>query len=310
MSTLPGISSHQELRKDWHFQSFHNYQKRLFPILSINKCVLFIHEVKTPLQLYCSASFLLLATMSQSSMDPADQIEVRKWVTFPRTNTTWNIISRRSAYPESPDLRSDSFHKAVIFDVVIAGTSAKLIPDGIPRTAILKVQSLSVSTLPKYKHYFQQVIDRIHTITDHTKKNQKNFRRTCILPSLAANELVALEQLTLNGCDYAPTLLDAKVQIYDVFPQSETYVCFILMTTAPGIRIDQDTFWSLPQQERDLIRRAFREALSSIHASWVIPLGDNSKHLAWDREERKMYVSFLSTDALLCAYYLLYKEPY
>lgn len=80
-----------------------------------------------------------------------------------------------------------------------------------------------------------------------------------------AKEIRALEQLRINGCSHAPLLLDAKVvEMRKRTEQAGTsdYVTYILMTQAPGVRLERVVFWGFSQPERHLIRVALRTALA------------------------------------------------
>lgn len=174
---------------------------------------------------------------------------------------------------------------------MIGGTGRKSIPPGIPRTAIIKVQSLLVyipAISSPVNGSVQSLLDRTHTITKYNK-DKKNFDRKIILNSSTREEVTALNQLTLNQCSSAPTLLDYKVALHDEMPGKEIYVSFILMTEVPGISLKQANFWMLLQVERDMIRQAFRRALSEIHACWVVLEGYDSGSLVWCLRENKMY---------------------
>jgi hypothetical protein len=127
----------------------------------------------------------------------------------------------------------------------------------------------------------------MHTVTKHNK-DKKNFDRKCIMATSARDELTALNQLTLNGCSSAPTLIDYKVVLHNELPGQEIYVSYILMSEISGITLKQENFWVLPQVERDMIRQAFRKALSGIHACWVVLEEYASKDLIWNLREGKM----------------------
>jgi hypothetical protein len=229
-------------------------------------------------------------------MDPADFIQLRQFITFPRSNTTWSISSRRSCYPKDGEIASNSFVEPALFNVVIGGIGHKSMPSGIPRTAILKVQSLSVSTPPLSSlcgpcqflmdECVQSLKDRIHTITKHNK--DKTFDRKSLITSSTREEFVAMNQLTLNECSSTPRLVDHKVVLHDEMPGKEIYVSFILMTECPGLPLKQEIFWRLPQAERDLVRKAFRRALSEIHACWIVLEQYESKDLIWNARENKV----------------------
>jgi hypothetical protein len=86
-------------------------------------------------------------------------------------------------------------------------------------------------------------------------------------------EIRALEQLTLNNCAHAPTILDAKVQLHltsmrnfepieGTQEERHHYVTYILMTEVKGICLKGDTFWNLSEEERKMIRLAFRTAIA------------------------------------------------
>jgi hypothetical protein len=229
---------------------------------------------------------------SNSTMDPADLIQNHQFITFPRTDTTWTILYRLADYQKHDESTTNSFVKPVIFKVVIGGTGRKSMPPGIPRTAIIKVQSLLVyipAIFSPVDGNVQSLINSIHTITKYNK-DKKNFDRKTILNSSTREEVVALNQLTLNKCSSAPTLIDHKVVLHDEMPGKEIYVSFILMTEVPGISLKQANFWMLQQVERDMVRQAFRKALSEIHACWVVLEGYDSGGLVWCLRENKMYI--------------------
>lgn len=134
---------------------------------------------------------------------------------------------------------------------------------------------------------FQDLTSRLHTITKYNK-DKKHFDRRTIVATSAREELIAMNQLTLNQCSSAPTLLDYKVVLHDECPGKEVYVSFILMTKLAGIRLKPENFWLLPQVERDMVRQAFRRALSEVHACWVVPQCYESKNLVWNLKENKL----------------------
>ncbi|QDS67871.1 hypothetical protein FKW77_007908 [Venturia effusa] len=105
----------------------------------------------------------------------------------------------------------------------------------------------------------------------------------------AREELAALNQLTMNKCSSAPSLLDYKVVLHGECPGREVYVSFILVTELGGTRMTRRNFWMLPQVERDMVRQAFRKALSEIHAAWVVIDRKESRDLIWNLNEGKIY---------------------
>lgn len=120
------------------------------------------------------------------------------------------------------------------------------------------------------------------------------------MATAAREELVALNQLTMNKCSSAPELLDYKVVLHDECPGREVYVSFILVTELPGTRLTRQNFWMLAQVERDVVRQAFRKALSEIHAAWVVLDRKERRDLIWDLQEGKMYVSHLHCPTWCC----------
>jgi hypothetical protein len=90
-----------------------------------------------------------------TSMDLADKIELDQIFTFNNTKTTWNIIERLSPYPDSSisyTPQSDSFRHSYVFRVELGGTSQKMVPDNIPKFAILKIKSRYPSSVPAYAY--------------------------------------------------------------------------------------------------------------------------------------------------------------
>jgi hypothetical protein len=78
----------------------------------------------------------------------------------------------------------------------------------------------------------------------------------------SVKELRALEQLTLNGCNHSPHLLDAKVVLVDTTDEGKCiYTTYTLMTLVPGIPLKDGILWDWPQEKRDVVRRAFQVAL-------------------------------------------------
>lgn len=120
----------------------------------------------------------------------------------------------------------------------------------------------------------------------------------------AREELIALNQLTMNKCSSAPTLLDYKIVLHDECPSREVYVSLILMTEVTGHRLTTRNYWMLPQVERDMVRQAFRKALSEIHAAWVVIDRKERRDLIWNLQQGKLhaspfpYVPFSGTDLL------------
>lgn len=135
----------------------------------------------------------------------------------------------------------------------------------------------------------QDLTSRLHIVTKHNR-DKKHFDRKTIMATEAREELIALNQLTMNDCSNAPTLLDYKLILHDECPGREVYVSFILVTEITGTRLTTQNFWMLPQVERDMVRQAFRKALSEIHAAWVILDRKERRDLIWNLQEGKMYV--------------------
>ncbi|TID16460.1 hypothetical protein E6O75_ATG11578 [Venturia nashicola] len=209
--------------------------------------------------------------LSNSSIDPAEFIQNRQhFITFPRTDTTWTIVSNLTDTHENPERKINSFVQPVVFSVVIGSVGSRKSMEGIPRTAIIKVQSL------------------LHIVTKHNR-DKKQFDRKNIMATEAREELVALNQLTLNECSCAPGLLDYKVTLHDETSGREVYVSFILVTEIKGIRLTTQNFWILPQVERDMVRQAFRIALSEIHGAWVKLDRKERRDLIWNLQEGKIY---------------------
>ena len=73
------------------------------------------------------------------------------------------------------------------------------------------------------------------------------------------NELKALQMLTQAGCSSSPTLLAWKHERQnDDMWLPDGYIVYILMNKLPGIRIEN--IKSLPCQERDELRKSFKDA--------------------------------------------------
>lgn len=81
--------------------------------------------------------------LSNSSMDPAEFIQNRQhFITFPRTDTAWTIVSNVTDTYENPQREINSFLQPVVFKVLIGSVGSRKSMQGIPKTAIIKVQSL------------------------------------------------------------------------------------------------------------------------------------------------------------------------
>jgi hypothetical protein len=82
------------------------------------------------------------ATYISTFMDPADMIELDQIVHFRNTKTSWTIIERLSKYPDGwYKPTSQSFKRAYVFRVEIAGSVDKVVPKNIPKYAILKIRA-------------------------------------------------------------------------------------------------------------------------------------------------------------------------
>jgi serine/threonine protein kinase len=106
------------------------------------------------------------------------------------------------------------------------------------------------------------------------------------------NEARALKQLNLNENPHSPILWDAKVEQHltscrtiqprdDIGEDRKHFVTYLLMSLVPGISLKNDTFWTLNQEERRAIRRAFQTALGNLHKTWVVLSDPNPEHLIW-----------------------------
>lgn len=140
----------------------------------------------------------------------------------------------------------------------------------------------------------QGLTGRLHIVTKHNR-DKKHFDRKSIMATEAREELRALSQLKLNECSCAPRLVEYKVTLHDECPGREVYVSFILVTEISGIRMTTQNFWMLPQVERDMVRQAFRKALSEIHGAWIKLDRNERRDLIWNSQEGKMYVPLLPT---------------
>ncbi|KIW03929.1 uncharacterized protein PV09_04769 [Verruconis gallopava] len=210
-----------------------------------------------------------------TTMDLADKIQLDQVISFPHTNTTWNIIDRLSPWPKPTVANnylptSDSFVHSYVFRVELVGSSAKVVPDYIPKFAIVKIKCSSA--IPK---------DAIDVDM--------------------LNEIRALEQLTLNRSQHTPRILDAKVQHHltsmrryeppeGTQEERKHYVTYVLMTEIEGLCLKGDVFWKLDQGQRRLIRLAFRIALTDVQRCWVILTKPDPKHLIWNRAKQMVYI--------------------
>jgi hypothetical protein len=71
-------------------------------------------------------------------MDAADFFELHRTITFSVSHTTWDFKTRLSAYNNGA---TDSFLKAAVFEVQLAGSTLKVLPQNIPGRAVLKIRS-------------------------------------------------------------------------------------------------------------------------------------------------------------------------
>ena len=225
-------------------------------------------------------------------MDSADKVELDQIITFPNTRSTWTIIERLSPYPTPTPGNympvSDSFHHSYVFCVELTASGEKVVSDAIPKFAIVKMKSRFVppnviisSTSPpcigqglQMKHYFSKsrmIVEE--ALLNRYSLNSISKPSDAIDTNLLA-EIRALEQLTLNSNEHAPKILDAKVELhltstrnFEVEGGAEErkhFVTYILMTEVKGACLKGDVFWSLSQEERKLIRMAFRTALTYV----------------------------------------------
>ena len=100
-------------------------------------------------------------------------------------------------------------------------------------------------------------VPNIGTETRHAKERAKQAR---IIPEPATqDEVKALQMLTQAACSSSPTLLAWKHerQSADMWLPGG-YIVYILMNKLPGIRIESIEL--LPRQERDELRKSFKDA--------------------------------------------------
>jgi hypothetical protein len=71
-------------------------------------------------------------------MDVADAFELHRTVGFTSTCTIWRFRKRLSAYNNGA---TNSFEKAAVFEVQLAGSTLKVVPVTIPGRAVLKIRS-------------------------------------------------------------------------------------------------------------------------------------------------------------------------
>ncbi|KAL1962842.1 hypothetical protein VTN77DRAFT_9117 [Rasamsonia byssochlamydoides] len=105
----------------------------------------------------------------------------------------------------------------------------------------------------------------------------------------AEMEITALGQLTKAGCSCTPTLFawkQEKQESHMWIPGG--FLVYILMEKLPGIRLDN--VWSLDREERDEVRKSFKEAWEECRACGVINMDRSCRNLLWDRAAKKCYI--------------------
>ncbi|RFU29386.1 hypothetical protein B7463_g6961, partial [Scytalidium lignicola] len=103
-------------------------------------------------------------------------------------------------------------------------------------------------------------------------------------------EIEALEILTKAGCSSTPSLLAWKEEKQD----QDSWVpggciIYILMEKLPGITVD-NFYGQLDREERDEMRRSFKEAWLECRDCGVVNMDDAIRNLLWDRENKKCYI--------------------
>jgi hypothetical protein len=86
-----------------------------------------------------------------TNMDLADKVELDQVITFPSTQSTWNIIERLSSYPILKGKNympvSDSFAHSYVFRAEFAASGEKVVSDYIPKFAIIKMRCRFVPSI-------------------------------------------------------------------------------------------------------------------------------------------------------------------
>ncbi|KAL1979309.1 hypothetical protein VTN96DRAFT_6229 [Rasamsonia emersonii] len=103
-------------------------------------------------------------------------------------------------------------------------------------------------------------------------------------------EVSALEHLTAVGCSSTPALFAWKHETQgddDWIPGG--YIDYILMEKLPGT---SPGYWSgvMKREERDQLRRAFKEAWQECVACGRVHQDRGIRNLVWDREKQKCYI--------------------
>ena len=78
-------------------------------------------------------------------------------------------------------------------------------------------------------------------------------------------ELIALKRLTDNGCTATPKLLGWRIEVQgpnDIVPGG--YIIYLVWEKVEGDPLSTQKFWSLPSNQRELIRLNFRKAYRSV----------------------------------------------
>ncbi|KAH8804894.1 hypothetical protein F5884DRAFT_430267 [Xylogone sp. PMI_703] len=122
-------------------------------------------------------------------------------------------------------------------------------------------------------------IPRMGTMSDRVASRAKQARTK--LSAKARKELEALENLTRQGSQSTPTLVNftQTTQDNDGWVPGG-FILFLLMTKCPGTPIEK--FQLKPDAEREKIRKAFEVAYKDCYRCGVIPADNSHDNLLWD----------------------------
>ncbi|KAL4809626.1 hypothetical protein BDV18DRAFT_157375 [Aspergillus unguis] len=113
----------------------------------------------------------------------------------------------------------------------------------------------------------------------------------------ARRELDSLEALTKAKCPNTPLIRQKWETKQDSSGSSDKlgrglvpggFLCYVLMEHAKGVQMEKSQFWSRDAQEREMIRRAFKEAYLNCLEAGVLPWMMGQGHLFWDAGASKM----------------------
>ncbi|KAI9039889.1 uncharacterized protein KD926_008990 [Aspergillus affinis] len=116
-------------------------------------------------------------------------------------------------------------------------------------------------------------------------ENASHAIRSAQAGSRTHDDIEALALFRDKRAKHLPRCLDVKETKQDVtglVPGG--YMSYMLWEKLPGVRLDDEMFWSLDRNERDGVREAFEAAYKELYDLGLKPLHCGLDHLLWDQK--------------------------